>query len=264
MTELKPEGNLYSREITLGGAARLLLRRRGFFAAVLALFAAAGTWVSLTIGTPLSVDCVIKTAYLPPGGGPESIDEVNERVLATLRGTEPGAGLYAGSGRLDASLWRQTVTFMRVGESRTLQISGRAYSEEGAVKLAAATAEALVVENNAAVAEALRIGELRLAELRRLSSSAGRLAAAPASSADGLKEFARSVSGWSGAEALKAGRELHNLGRAEVTAPPKITRAATLFNRAMIIALFCFLGAVTALVAVLWMEAWRHGAPALF
>lgn len=264
MTDKENSANLFVRELTLADAARVLQRRRWIFGVVVALFLAGGAVAAFSVGTPLSVACAIKTAYLPPGAGPESIDEVNERILAVVRAQGAREKMFKDLGLLDVSLWQQTVSFMRIGESRTLQISGRAYSEEGAKRLAEATATALVEENNAAVSEAMRIGELRLSELKRLSAAAARMTRSRAFAAEGLNDFAGSISGWSAAEAQKAARELENLGKAELKGPPAVTKAATWFNRAMIVSLFAFLGAVTALVGVLWTEAWRHGAKKLF
>lgn len=255
--------NLFSREITLAEALRLMAKRRLFFVLTVLAFSAAGSLAAFKIGTPLTVTCLLKTAYLPPGAGPESIDEVNERVLKSLRTAAPGSPLLAGTARLDYSLWQQTVAFMRIGTSRTLQVSGRAFTDDGAARLAAAAAEAVVAENNKAVAGSLRIGGQRLVELQRLAAAAGRMAGTRAVPAEGFREFAGAMSGWSAVEVQKAVLELDNIGKAELAAAPEITRASALFNRLMIIALFAFLGAVTAAVAALWMEAWRGGAAAL-
>lgn len=253
---------MFSARITLYDFAALLLRRRRYFLLWAFSFMAAGFFAAAPVRNTWTVTCLLKTPPPTAYSAPQA-EEVNAVLVDAVKTAAPGDGLFAGATPEDASLWRQTLYVDKSGAPRTYLLHGMAYSEAGAARLALATAGALAAAHDAAIAEKTAEAAGKLKALTALGTAARKSAASRAGRSSEAEATAR-LAEWGRLEAARLARELDYWTKTELVHCPRVNKAGAWARLTLIFSLFGFLGVFAAFVTVLWREAWRGGARALF
>lgn len=252
---------IFSSRITLPDFAKILFRRHRYFLIAALVFMAGGYFAASPVRNTWTVTCILKTPP-PTAYSGTSAEEVNGVLVDAVKTSLPGDRLFAGSTPDDSSLWRQTLLVEQSDAPRTYLLHGMAYSEDGAARLAMATAVILAASHDAAMMGRKAEAAAKLKALIAMGGAARKAGGSP-SGRSSIAEVTAQMAEWGRLESAQLERELAYWKETELVHCPKVNKAGAWARMVLIFFLFGFLGVFAALVIVLWREAWRGGSRAL-